>query len=239
MKYRVEDKYICNAKDFEILDQRLKRLLKIDKNAGETSSYLVKSVYFDTLNDRCFYENEDGIGERKKYRIRIYNNDLSLIRLEVKSKMNSYCYKDSSVLSQEVAKEAILGRGLPLECTMPKAYHQTLIKMRTACLRPVIIVEYSRKAYTYKEGNVRITLDMEITGTSNIESFFGTGVNKTPILPQGHFILEVKYDEFLPSYIKNALGLSKLNKTAFSKYYLTRKIEKSSFFNFRRKNKWD
>ncbi len=232
MKYRVEEKYICDAKDFAIIDQRLKGLLKVDKNAGPSNTYLIKSVYFDTLNNRCYFENEDGIGVRKKYRIRVYNNDYSLIRLEVKSKQHTYCYKESCVLTKEEASEAVFNKRLPIKENMKPAYFQTMQLMKTELLKPVIVVEYLRKAYTYKEGNVRITLDMNITGSSDCDYFFKENFNKTPILPQGYFILEVKYDEFLPSFIKNTLELSKLQKTAFSKYYLSRKLVKSSFFKY-------
>ena len=44
----------------------------------------------------------------------------------------------------------------------------------------------------------------------------------TPILPAGQHVLEVKFDEFLPDYVAQALELGQLRQTAFSKYYLSR-----------------
>ena len=46
---------------------------------------------------------------------------------------------------------------------------------------------------------------------------------KRPIMPVGQTLMEVKFDEFLPEYIKETLELGKLSQTAFSKYYLCRR----------------
>ena len=43
-----------------------------------------------------------------------------------------------------------------------------------------------------------------------------------PVLPAGMHVLEVKYDELLPDYIAQLLETGKLQRTAFSKYYLGR-----------------
>ncbi|MDE6184461.1 MAG: VTC domain-containing protein, partial [Lachnospiraceae bacterium] len=84
--YRHEYKYVCNAMENAILKTRAQGILKRDEHAGPDGAYTIRSLYFDDLEDRCYYENESGIGERDKYRIRIYNGDISRITLEKKSK---------------------------------------------------------------------------------------------------------------------------------------------------------
>jgi len=42
-------------------------------------------------------------------------------------------------------------------------------------------------------------------------------------MPIGQHLIELKYDEFLPDFIKELLELNNLQRTTFSKYYLCRK----------------
>ena len=72
-------------------------------------------------------------------------------------------------------------------------------------------------------GNVRVTLDQNISSSRDIMCFLEEDIRKRPILAAGQHVLEVKYDEFLPDYIRSNLQLQNLRQTAFSKYYLCRK----------------
>ena len=96
-------------------------------------------------------------------------------------------------------------------------------EMLTRKLRPVVIVEYERIPYVYKNGNVRITLDTNIASSSAVGQFLEESIPKRPVMPLGQQLLEVKYDEYLPDFIYRNLQLSSLRQTAFSKYYICRK----------------
>ena len=98
--------------------------------------------------------------------------------------------------------------------------------MLTRGMRPVVIVEYDRIPYVYKNGNVRITLDTNIASSNAIGSFLDPQIPKRPILPLGQQLLEVKYDAYLPDFIYQSLQLQDLRQTAFSKYYLCRKFSR-------------
>jgi len=95
--------------------------------------------------------------------------------------------------------------------------------MLTRRMRPVVIVEYERIPYIYKNGNVRITLDTNISSSSAVEAFLDKTIPGRPVLPLGQQLLEVKYDEYLPDFIYRNLQLHSLRQTAFSKYYICRK----------------
>ena len=97
------------------------------------------------------------------------------------------------------------------------------MQMLTRGLRPVVIVEYDRIPYVYKNGNVRITLDCNISSSTAVERFLDDRIPKRPIMPTGQQLLEVKYDAYLPDFIYHHLHLQNLRQTAFSKYYLCRK----------------
>lgn len=90
-------------------------------------------------------------------------------------------------------------------------------------LHPVVIVEYERIPYVYKNGNVRVTFDTQIASSSNVADFFAEHLPKRPIMPVGQHLLEVKFDEYLPDFIYRSLNLGVLQQTAYSKYYLCRK----------------
>ena len=94
-------------------------------------------------------------------------------------------------------------------------------------LKPKVIVEYDRIPYVERLGNVRVTLDQNISSSGDLDGFFREHIRKRPILPAGQHILEVKYDEFLPDAIRCNLQLQNLRQTSFSKYYLCRKYGRS------------
>jgi len=68
--------------------------MKPDAHAGEDGRYTVRSVYFDDHSDSCYYDNEDGVNNRKKFRIRLYNGDPEVILLECKQKVNGRNHKE-------------------------------------------------------------------------------------------------------------------------------------------------
>jgi len=91
---RHELKHYINYADVLQLRTRLPYVAGLDKNAVQENGYRVKSLYFDNYNDKALKEKIDGISEREKFRLRLYNNDTSFIRLEKKSKKNGICFKD-------------------------------------------------------------------------------------------------------------------------------------------------
>ena len=78
-----------------------------------------------------------------------------------------------------------------------------------------------REPFTYGPGNVRVTLDYDIrTGLSCVD-FLNPDC---PTIPAGDdkIILEVKWDEFLPEIIRDAVQLDNRRVGAFSKYAASR-----------------
>lgn len=114
------------------------------------------------------------------------------------------------------------GRSAPHRPGTPAPRNLLSVAMRTAGMAPKVIVEYERTAFVGRSGNVRITFDRNISACVQLGSFLEPKVHLTPILPAGQHVLEVKFDEFLPDYVAQALELGKLRQTAFSKYYLCR-----------------
>lgn len=223
IKFRHEFKYLVTDAQLTILKTRLTGLMTKDSHVGPTGVYHIKSLYFDDYNDRCFWENEDGVTPREKYRIRIYENSNERINLECKRKESDKIHKTSCPLTMEQFEYLAYGKGeISFDSLPPLAQKLHILKATTGMV-PKVIVEYERTPYVYKNGNVRITFDRNITSSSQTDQFFNCQVKKRPILPLGMQLLEVKYDEYLPDPIYHALMLDNLQRTNFSKYYLSRK----------------
>lgn len=222
MKFRNEHKYFCNEKDLAILQSRLENICMLDPHA-EKGCYHIRSLYFDTWNLQYYYENENGTDPREKWRIRMYDCDTELLMLECKSKEKGMTQKRSCRILKEDAAAIIQGVWKPVLTESPDLQKEFYIKMQTKGLQPSVIVDYERVPYIYDIGNVRITFDKYLSGSKEFDAFLTSELALTPIPMNGSQILEVKFDELLPDYIKSSLQLKHLVKTACSKYYLCKK----------------
>lgn len=221
--FRHELKYIISEAEIYMIKNRINHVLSLDAHAQSHGGYQVRSLYFDDYNNSCFYANENGTDPREKFRIRIYNHDSNRIILECKRKECGKTLKTSCVLT--IDQTHALMRGLVLRDIekQPPLLRKLTMQMMTRRLRPVVIVEYDRVPYVHVNGNVRVTLDTNISSSKYIEGFLDETVPKRPVMPIGQQLLEVKYDEFLPDHIYRNLQLDNLQRTAFSKYYICRK----------------
>ncbi len=220
-KFRHEYKYNITYGDYLILKQRLSVVAELDPYVPPYGSYRIRSLYFDNVYDSALREKIDGVNNREKFRIRLYNGDDRFIRLEKKSKINGLCNKISTRITREETERIIDGdiewmkdsdRGLLVELYS---------KMKSKLLRPRVIVDYTREPYVYRPGNVRITLDYDIRTGLMSKSIFD---DETPTITAGEptYLLEVKYDEFLPAVIQDIVQLGNRQNSAFSKYGVCR-----------------
>ena len=221
IQYRVERKYLVSDGDLALLWKRLQPVMQLDAHQNG-SSYEIRSVYFDDYRDRCLDENDAGVDNRQKYRVRTYGTDDSPIHLEIKEKLRGYTRKEACDLAREEF-ENLLCAGCDIPFGDRKPLNQLLLRMRCSKMEPKVLIVYERTAFVHPSGNVRITFDRNIAASRACDTLFDERVSGLiPILPAGMHVLEVKYDEFLPDMIARQLELGKLRQTAFSKYYLGR-----------------
>ncbi|KUO63783.1 MAG: transporter [Gracilibacter sp. BRH_c7a] len=219
-KYRHEIKMSINDFDKAVLSSRLSHALKRDKHAGEQGYYLIRSLYFDDYDDTAVTEKLTGVKYREKFRIRTYNNSTEVIRLEKKVKNDGMGYKESASLTEDDCLRIILGEYDFLKNRQEMVCKHLYTKMKTGLFKPKTIVDYTREAYVWEPGRIRITLDSDLrTGIASTDFF-------NPNLPMARAsdasILEIKYDSFLPSHISNLLQLDSRRRAAISKYVLCR-----------------
>lgn len=216
MKYRHEWKHEINYADMLTLRARLSAVMKRDEHAVN-GIYHIRSLYFDNLYDKALREKIDGVNIREKFRIRFYNGDTSFIVLEKKSKINGLCAKESCSITEEEAQKIVDGDFLWMNTSEKPLCMELYSKMLSQGLKPKTIVDYTREPFVFAPGNVRVTLDYDIRTGMFRTDFLNPG---TFTLPAGEspIILEVKWDEYLPDIIKDAVLIPGRQTTAFSKY---------------------
>lgn len=219
--YRVENKYLISDLDIRVLQERLRIVMPNDIHQTG-NCYEIRSIYFDDLWDNCMDENDAGVDNRRKYRIRTYGPPPSPVKLEIKEKQNGFTKKSACPLTQDELSMLLSGNGTAT-FGHRQPLNQLLLQIRLKGMHPKVIIAYERTAFVHPSGNVRITFDQNIAASTDLSAFQREHLEGCiPILPAGMHILEVKYDEFLPDYIARQLDLGKLRQTAFSKYYLGR-----------------
>lgn len=221
--YRHELKYLITAAQLPLLKSRVEQIMQLDPHVGQTGMYNIRSLYFDDYDNSCYYENENGLDPREKMRVRIYNHSPQRITLECKRKDHGKTLKTACRLSVEQTERLLVGKVLEPWDDLTPLQRKLNLQMHTRFLRPVVLVEYDRIPYIYRNGNVRVTFDMNISSGSCIAGFLSGDVPKRPVLPAGQLLMEVKFDEYLPDFIYRSLNLGQLQQTAFSEYYLCRK----------------
>ncbi len=224
-KYRHELKFKISNAAAEVLKQKLSLILDKDKFAYyKDGSYLIKSLYFDDRDSSSYYEKMDGVLYRKKYRIRMYNDDESFIRLEKKMKHNNFTAKEQILISKDIYSKILNGK--IDEIDKPKGLLLEFINdYKTKGLVPSIIVEYHRLAFTYPISEVRITFDSNVQSGLYNYDLFDTKYPRFDVLEPGMQVLEVKFNEVLPLHIANILNDIPSAREAVSKFAICRSIK--------------
>lgn len=221
--HRHEWKIEVSGTDLLVLRQRLSCVLKPDPHAVD-GQYLIRSLYFDTPEDKALREKLDGVSRREKFRIRYYNADTSCIHLEKKSKLAGLGRKDMAVLTPEQAQSIVNGELSWMAGSEAPLIVELYSKMRTQRLRPKTIVDYTREPFVYSPGNVRVTLDYNIRTGLSCTDFLNTAC-PTILVPGSPAILEVKWDAFLPNTVRDLVQLPGRRSSAFSKYAACRSYD--------------
>ena len=222
---RHELKYFINPAELEALRARLQPVLDMDRHCVDGRPYAIRSLYFDDINDSAWYDKQSGVMHRDKYRIRVYHFSDSAIFLERKRKLGDLIQKSSVQITRRLCDQLVAGDPTGLYRSQNPLIRDVFAQMRTRMLRPKVIVDYAREAYIHPAEDVRITFDLSLrTGLSSVDLF-------NPDLPtvcphdRNVEILEVKFDNYLPSHIAALLHGIEAERSAVSKYVLCRRYE--------------
>lgn len=220
---RVEKKYIIDPIEAEILKGRLRPYMRMDDHNGD-KGYVVRSVYFDSIKNRDYQEKMDGVDNRKKIRLRVYDPNSTTAKLELKEKFNGNQRKRSLIIERDDAIKMLNG-----EIDVLRNYNDPLAQsiymvMQMDIYRPKSMVEYDRYAFIIDENDTRITFDSGIRASESNFNLFDERAILTPVTAASEITLEVKYNGFLMSNIKKALSSRMGPQSSNSKYIKSRHV---------------
>lgn len=232
MKLRYERKYLVLNHQLDSIRERIQTFVKPDlfaaKNGKSYPEYTVRSIYFDSPNLSSLLDKNEGFKERKKLRVRGYNQESidKKVFLEIKRKTGDRIYKNRSLIPYKSLQKTIeYGLSKTLETMLEKSHQKEdaikfLYQKNRYFQTPVNLVVYEREPYHGKfDHGTRITLDKNIRSKMypNIEDLFSD--NNFNYVWKEHFILEIKYFEPpMPLWAKSIVNEFKLQSAPLSKY---------------------
>lgn len=221
---RNEKKYLMSQIVSLKIEEKIAACLQEDQNNNSESGYMVRSLYFDTLDDNDFHEKTDGLESRQKIRLRIYSPNAEKVKLEIKMKQGDVQRKISFALNKKQALEMIRGN---YDCLLSLGEEKALqlyYFMQEKIYIPKCIVQYNRKAFFAQDNDTRITFDSNIEATEFDFDFFSENLNMYPVSHKDDVTMEVKYNRYLLDYIKNIVSLYDRTQISYGKYWMSRYI---------------
>ncbi|MDR0903840.1 MAG: polyphosphate polymerase domain-containing protein [Ruminococcus sp.] len=222
---RYEYKFLISNAEAIDISARLSAAMSRDKNYAD-ESYFIRSLYFDDRNYSAYYDKVNGVEHREKFRIRFYNADPSYIVFERKLKHGIKVNKSQIRIDENIARAVIAGDFSALGGDISGGENGELtgeIYARFARgFYPAAVTDYEREAFTHPASRTRITLDKNLHAPLSFDIFDAPVT--LPIYDNGEVILEVKFDTFLPEFIKLLLPRNIGQPLAISKYCLCREV---------------
>jgi hypothetical protein len=226
---RYELKYLVRREQADAVMAELTERMTLDTHGNADGVYPITSLYYDTPGYRAYWAKIDGERNRRKVRVRVYDNQIitpeTSAFLEVKQRVDKLMRKRRVILPYAAAvdfdafdalAQANQGDGAAL---LQEVYYL----YRTLQLRPSCIVTYDRKAY---EGDayhpdLRVTVDTNLRGRVHDLSLLSTGIAENRAVLGAEFaVLEVKANSNVPTWIAQVLARHHCSFYRISKYCL-------------------
>jgi VTC domain. len=209
---RHELKYIISFRDYHELRTRALTFMRHDEH-GNDGKYFIRSLYLDDILLSDYNQKMDGWSRRRKYRIRVYDLGEDVIKFEIKDKYDSCISKVSDTISMDEYERIVFG-DFDFVSDMifsdsdegrRRALRMAYVDNASKILSPQVVVDYDREVFVCEEGNVRMTFDMNLRAGLASWDLFDPELPTVPAYDEGCLILEVKYDDFLPDFIRHML----------------------------------
>lgn len=211
---RYEHKYMISKNSYFTLKQKLKFVMKKDINTLNDIGYNIRSQYYDTIENESLFNKTVGIQKRSRYRIRTYNKDKSLIKLEKKTRANNISHKYFEKIDMKLYKGIYENSIIDTNSLFVRSF---LTEKRYKLLRPVISIDYEREAFNLIISNLRVTFDKNLRFSYPKYDMFIDHISY-PVIDKDVVILEIKFDRMIPDYIKDILSTEHAEKISISKY---------------------
>jgi hypothetical protein len=220
--FRHEVKYYINEREAYILAQYFRRIMRLDRHAGSDGQYWIRSLYFDTQGNRDYHEKVNGLSERRKIRLRMYDTAAEIANLECKNKRGAFVHKESLPLNKQHAARLIRGDWTFLLNLPHGAAHKLGACVRSELLRPILIIDYERQAFELPFENIRITIDRGLRAFIDTARLYDKDAPSLRVPNEKGCILEVKYRHAIPDFLRSILSEIRLQDSSISKYVICR-----------------
>lgn len=221
--YRHELKFLLSTMEYEHLKRLLSSLLVKDEYMKQGEDYYIRSLYFDTPENKDYYDKLIGVAQRKKIRLRIYDTAADKVKLEIKNKEDDYSIKETMTIDRDAAILLANGSYSVLNEYDNDISKKAYVTLSSYAYMPKVLVDYEREAYLLPVENVRLTFDKRVRAFKGNGLFDGKNAFVGVLAPE-YMILEVKYDKYLPVHIKNVLSSISMQRMSISKYCMAREI---------------
>ncbi|MDF2788339.1 MAG: molecular chaperone [Neobacillus sp.] len=195
--------------------------MKLDPHAKNNGKYLIRSVYFDNYDNKVLSQKKEGLLDRDKFRVRLYDYNMDYLNLEKKSKRDNLTFKQKCRLTPEEYEQIRLGDIEWMENDTRPLIKDLYVQMKLYQLKPMTVVDYEREVFIYEYGNVRVTFDGCIKTSFRNNDLLNPDLAMVETTPNV-VVLEVKFDEYLPDIIKQLLQVIDRRKSGYSKYQYSR-----------------
>ncbi len=223
---RTELKFLISNNEYISLFEKLKHILDKDIHSRKGKGYFIRSLYFDSHNDKCLFEKQGGIMLRKKFRMRIYDFDCKEAKFEIKNRLNNHIFKETATITRSSAINIIKGNYEELLKYNNELLNRIYTTFNLGNYKPKVVIDYYRDAFKLDLCNTRITVDKNIEANNANPNIFSKNLHTIPIMSPKKNVLEIKYDKVLPEFLKLILQLNSFEKFSFSKYVLSRRLLK-------------
>ena len=224
---RSELKYYISNHEYTALVNRLKFVLAPDKHSIPGRGYYIRSLYFDSYDDKCLYEKQSGTMYRRKFRLRIYDTEADTVKFEIKNKWNNQIFKESATISRDSAEKIIEGNYGELLKYKNSILNKAYVEFTSNHYKPKVVIDYDRDAFMSNFFNLRVTIDKNLRSNNTDFNIFSSDIHTIPVILEGKQILEIKYNECLPDYVQGTIQPISFERCAISKYTLGRKFFKA------------
>lgn len=224
---RFEVKYLLPDGCLQQLRRDLSQFLHHDQHATISAGgqYKVRSLYFDTPNNRAYHEKIDGINCRSKVRIRRYFTRDAMWSdwfLEIKSKYHNACVKahrlafSDALLADHLLRHGSIRLNELVDEIGKRLSPGNQPAIWSLPLEPKLLVVYDREPLVDpRQARFRLTFDMNIQARLTSNPYEEVGWADRLALP---VIMEVKFERGIPAWLAVLIRKYDLRMESTSKY---------------------
>jgi hypothetical protein len=230
-KHTVRYEFKYKIPNFRLHDLRamIHPFVQLDRHAFDSPDhvYTVRSIYFETPDFEMYHSKKEHLANRQKVRIRGYNtgNDETTVFLEIKRKYEGPIQKNRYSVAYGTVKKMFDGGSFDAlfpETVKSDNARRFFFQIYSRNLRPVVNVVYEREPFFTK--NLDPINDCRLTIDFNWRSAAYPGVDELfddthmSYCLDGFFVLEVKFNQYCPHWIKPILASLDTQRGPASKY---------------------